>query len=891
MRELIESFIKFITSRLFILSVGIIALFSIMIVRLFDLQIVKGEEYQNSFKGSILRDLNIEAPRGTIYDAYSRPLAINDVAFAVKIDSSISNTLTEEEKNNMYMNLIRLLEQNGDTIIDELPISTTKPYTFLFGGNVEREVKWKVETANYKKGIDSTYINSSYNTIKKAYLDKVIEINSSVTAEDMLNYFRDYFKIDTNLSDEDARKLISLRYSIFLKRFYQYQPITIAIEVSDRTVAILEEKNEYYKGVSVETESLREYPEKGLFSHILGYIRGMSEEEYDTYKYYVYKEDKETEQKIIQKSEAEPSNDEKIYAKSDIVGKAGIEKAFEVDLNGIDGKKYVEVDVSGRTINTLNGGTDAVPGKKIYLTIDRDLQEIAQNAIIEELKTTLLSKLTSTSSIKDLFVSMVKGNKIPIENIWNSSEDSYHYIAKTAMLERDFDYELNNKDNENKEYGKALLCDAIKANQVSLKTMTLILYEQGMITGDEDFIRRLENGIVSPLTVIRDKISNNEITPQDTALDPCTGSVTVADIKTGKILVLASYPTYDNNELVNNFNNEYYNKLLSDPTSPMLNRPTTERKPPGSTFKMVPAVAFLKSGVVGPKETIYAKGTFDKAGRPAASCWLWNQRRGMHGSINITKALEVSCNYFFYEAAYRMGNAHSENRLQGIETLNEYIAMFGLDKVAGLEIGEASPINPTPEYKEIAEKRLNPDASDSYLRWNDGDTIRAAIGQSYNTYTTTHMAKYVATLANGGNRYKSTLIDKIEDSYGNIEYNEPVLEEQLNIEQEYLDVIYEGMHNVIRGTNGTLTYKFKDYPIEIAGKSGTAQDVKNKPDNTWFVGYAPYEDPQISIAVVIPFGDYNNNAPAAEISKTVISAYMESNSNAETKTMNNILSK
>lgn len=897
MRELFEAFIKFITSRLFILSVVVIVLFGFMISRLFELQIIKGEEYLNNFKGSIIRTLDIAAPRGTIYDAYSRPLAINNVSFAVKIDSSISNKLEDEEKNKMYLNLIKLLEKNGDKVIDELPISTTKPYTFLFGGDTKKEVKWKVETLGYTKGIEN--INNcidSIGMIEPEYMDKVIEANSSVTAEDIMTYLESDKMFDTaklNLNDEDNRKLISLRYSIYLKRFFQYQPITIALEVCDKTVAVLEEENDYYKGVFIDSESLRVYPEGGLFSHIIGYTRAMDAEEFNQYKYYAYTKD-ENGNVIVEKTNDEKRDKNKtyVYSSTDIVGKTGLEKSFELELNGVDGKTYVEVDSKGRTTNTIQTLEEAIPGKKIYLTIDRDLNEVAFNVLYDQIKNTLLNKINSgIIGLKDIFSSMVNVNRVSISSIWNSKDGDYQYIAKTSILNKDPNFELDIKDNDSKSYAKEIICDAIKSGEISSKSMFLILCEQKIINCDENYIQKIENGMISPMTGIKDKINNNELTPQDIAIEPYSGSVTVTDVKTGKVLAMVTYPTYDNNELVNSFNNEYYNKINNDLTSPMINRSLYEKDQPGSTFKMITALAGLETGVITPNETIYARGTYDKAGRPYASCWLWNQRRGMHGSINVSKALEVSCNYFFYEVAYRMGNASSENRLQGIETLNKYISLFGLDNKTGVEIGEAMPNNPTPEYKEAIEKSRNPNAIPGDLRWNDGDTIRAAIGQSLNGYTTANMAKYIATLADGKNRYKLTLIDKIEDNNGNTTVNKPVIEEKLDLKQENLQVVYEGMHDVTKGPNGTVSNSFKDYPIDVAGKSGTAQHNSAKPDHTWFVGFAPYEDPQISIAVVIPSGDFRGTTPAAEVAKSVIASYMGLDLISETKTMDNILSK
>lgn len=878
MKELLKSFIKFVTSRLFIITVIIIGLFSIMVFRLFELQIVKGEEYQKNSKMSILRKLSIPAPRGTIYDKYSRPLAINNVAYAVKIDNSVLIN-DEAYKNEMYMDLIRKIEKNGDSIIVDLPISETRPYTFLFNGSINKEVNWKRDKIWYRKGIKSDMSNEE--------MRKILE---DVTAEQVMEYLKDFFKIDSKLSDEEARKLISIRYSIYLRRYTQYQPITIALEVSDKTVAILEEENDKYPGVYIEAESLRIYPEKGLFSHILGYTGSIDDKEFADLKYYTYGID-ENGKTVPQRNETyDEKNSMNVYTPNDIIGKTGMEKSMEMELNGIDGEMFVEVNPNGRRVNTIDTSKEAEPGKKIYLTIDRDLQEVAYNALVEQLKNTLLLKLDPGSTantritLKELFTSMINANRFSIESILNSAEGSYQYVAKYAILRRENAFELKTK--EDIEYAKQMLSDAVQLGELSSKQMILIMHEQGMITGDNNFIAGVNTGALSPLKVIKDKIISNEITPQDTALDPCSGSLAITNVKTGEVLAMATYPTYDNNELVNNLNYDYYKNLLEDPTEPLINRPLYQRSAPGSTFKMISALAGLETGVITTTGTIYDGGSFDKAGNPPARCWLYNLHGSSHGAINVSKALEVSCNYFFYESTYRMVNVSSENRFQGIETLNKYMKLFGLGAKTGVEIGEAYPIMASPEYKKAA----NPDASRSQTRWTDGDTIRVAIGQSDNNYTTANMAKYIATLANGGSRYKMHLVGKLEDIYGNIQYKEPEIEEKILLDENNLKAVYKGMHNVTRGSNGTLTQKFKDYPIEIAAKTGTAQEKASRNSHTWFVAFAPLEEPQISIAVMIPFGDVTTY-PAAEVAKTVIASYMGLDSQAETKTMNNTLSK
>lgn len=905
MKELIKSFISFITSRVFILAVIITCMFCFMIFNLFNLQIVEGEKHLKNLQAYILRNLSIPAPRGTIYDRYSRPLAINNVAYSVKIDSSILDNnmpanILNAYKNSMYMDLIRKIEENGDTLIDDLPISTTRPYTFLFNGDVEKEVDWKINTIGYSNDEVKTYLKNE--ETKKTYKEEINEIVGAVTAEQIMEYLRDdlfgisnkldddelkklgeYSKdidistINSNLSDEDVRKLVSLRYSLYLQRWRQYQPVTIALDVSDKTVAVIEENNDKYKGVNIETESLREYPEKGLFSHILGYTRAIDNTEYEEYKKYVYKTDKKTGEIKIEKQEITSSSDDLVYTRNDIIGKTGLERSMELELNGIDGEMSVAVDVNGRRIDTVDTTKKAIPGKNIFLSIDRDLQEVAYKTLIERLKETILLRLSPVSSldklvtIKDVFVSIVKINNLFLDSVLKSTEGSFEYRAKQILIDNDA---AKAETSDDIKYAKQVLSNAIETGELSSKQMILILHEQGRISGDDNFVTSVSNGSISPITVIKDKIKSDELTPQDLGVNPYSGAVVVTDIKTGKVLAMVGYPTYDNNELVNNFNYNYYSKLLNDQTTPLTNRPLYTRKAPGSTFKMVSALAGLETGLITPTTTIYDQGQFEKTGKPYPKCWLYGQRGRTHGAINVKKALEVSCNYFFYDMSYRLG----------IETLNKYIDAFGLSDRTGVEIGETDPIAANPENK----KKIAEQQGSNEKTWSGGDTIRAAIGQSCNSYTPANMAKYIATLANGGTRYKMSLINGIENPDGNFLYKESEVEQQLELQEENLQAVYEGMHNVTRGVNGTLTTKFKDYPIEVAAKTGTAQEAT--PDHTWFVGFAPYENPQIAIAVMIPYGDASNT-PAAEVAMDIIAYYMGLDSETETKTMSNILSK
>jgi len=933
MKHWYKRLLEFLTSRLFIMLAGIFALFVIISVRLFSLQIVNGEEYLQDSKASIMQNLSIPASRGIIYDKYGRPLATNQVAFSVKFDDSmnvsmdnrneqiehlvqlysgqknaISDTLpftdtspreflfdsAEEEtkwkqsvglgkkqlkytadevysylldkyeltdsqlsdedkrkalslaleindKNLLIFNLIQLLDENGETLADELPISKTQPYIFLFDGNETKENNWKKEVAMKKEELE-------------------------YTAEETIDYLEELFDIPSCLDESIKRDMISVRYSLYLKRYRKYQPVTIALNINSKTVSDIEERNDIFPGVFIDTDSLRNYTQGEYFSHILGYIGKISDTEYEELKDYGYSYDS-------------------------IVGKSGVESLYEKQLNGIDGERVVEVDASGRRISTLET-KQPVSGDNVFLTIDSKLQKAAFDSLETALAETLISKLTTTNkkdipiTLKELFVSMVESNNISIKKIYNSSNGISATIKDMILTSiPDFDY----ADEEDVESAKLTIQNAIENNTLSNREMTLLLIEQEIITADDEYTQKIKNGNVSPLTVIINALRSKDLRPYETNLDPCTGSVVVENVNTGETLALVTYPSYDNNKFVNSFDSEYYSKLLNDPTTPLVNRPLKQNKAPGSTFKMISAIAGLETGVITPYTLITDESTFTKAGRPYARCWTVSTGSASHGPINVSTALEVSCNYFFYETAFRMGNAENETSEEAVAALEKYAEAFGLGDYTGIEIGEYSPNIATPEYKENITKRQNPDATTSQTRWTDGDTIRAAIGQSVNNFAPAHMAKYIATLANGGTRYTMHLIDKVETSDGIVtEKKTPVIESTVEIKEENLNAVYKGMLGVTQGERGTLRGVFADFPVDVAAKSGTAQENLSRSSHTWFVCFAPYDDPQISISVMIPFGE-NSTSPAAVVAKDVIAEYMGLNYKAENGYMNNVL--
>ena len=329
------------------------------------------------------------------------------------------------------------------------------------------------------------------------------------------------------------------------------------------------------------------------------------------------------------------------------------------------------------------------------------------------------------------------------------------------------------------------------------------------------------------------------------------GAAAVISVGTGEILALASYPTYDLSKW-----DEMYDTWSEDAALPMFNRATDGTYAPGSTFKLCTAVAALESGVITPSTTIVDRGRYTYYAFPQPMCWIYAAGGGTHGAVDVSEAITVSCNYFFYEVG----------RLTGIQTLDSYARQFGLGEHTGIEIGDSAGALASPEYAEqIGET------------WTDGQTITAAIGQSYNLFTPLQLANYMATVVSGGEHYEAHLLKSVK-SYDNASVvyaydKDPV--NHVEMSDSTLEAIKEGTHNL---ATGSLNSYFSSCPVSVGCKTGTAEVGSSGLANGCFVAYAPYEDPQIAICVVIEKADAGSYL--APVAADIINAYF-SNASAD----------
>ena len=340
------------------------------------------------------------------------------------------------------------------------------------------------------------------------------------------------------------------------------------------------------------------------------------------------------------------------------------------------------------------------------------------------------------------------------------------------------------------------------------------------------------------------------------------GSAVVLDVNSGDTLAIASYPTYD----MTTFNADF-SKLVKDESNPMLNRAVSGLYSPGSTFKPLTAIAGIQSGVISLSETIQCSGVYKFYEDYQPSCWIWSEYQSMHSHQDVTQAIENSCNVFFYELGRRLG----------IDALDEYAKKFGLGEYTGIQLTEETQGHmASPDYK----KQVVTNVTDS--DWFGGDTLQAAIGQSYSLFTPVQLANYCATIANGGTRYKVNLIDSIRSTVDGslIESFDTEVIEQISIAPQTMNRIRAGMKKVV--DEGSARSIFEGYPIQIGGKTGTAQLGKGA-NNAIFIAYAPYDNPQIAVAVVLEHGERGTNA--GRVARDIFDKYFltpQGNTNNET---------
>lgn len=926
-----ENFMNMITSRLLVLVFVLFGMGGYLIYTIFQLQIVHGEEYYNNFELSITRERTIIPTRGNILDRNGNLLAFNELAYSVTIEDVYESGRKKNARlNETIYKLIKMIEQSGDQIINDFHIvlDNNGNYQFnvegtqllrfladIYGYPTIDELKEKERTATPDDVIEylcGTSASSHYG------------IGDYTDEDDSSSFVPGY-----GYTKEEVLKIITIRYAMSANNYQKYIATTVANNVSEKTVAVVMENSDVLEGVSIAEGTIRKYNDSIYFSQIIGYTGKVDQEELK-----VLQEEDETYDlndtvgksgieasmemelqgkkgsetvyvdnlgKVIKTSdriESTAGNDIYLTIDSDLqrVGYHILEsklaailldkieniKEYRVPEGGSGGKIPIPIYdvyfacINNNIIDTTHFQSEhAEETEKLVYETYLDKKSRVYATLREELEETCTAYENLTEEYKNYesyIVTMLNDRNIIISDAVDHNDETYiawtkeevislneylnyaiaqnwidvskleidsRYSDSVEIYRKIMEYIFEQLDTDGA-FDKRLYRYMINNDELTGLQICDVLLEQNIVDLPEDELRQFEAGNETAYAFMMKRIENLDITPAQLALDPYSGSMVITDVNTGDVLALVSYPSYDNNKMANGVNASYYASLNNDLSRPLNNYATQQRTAPGSTFKIVSSTAGLTEGVITTTDTITCTGVFEKIS-PPPRCHIYP---GAHGSLNVSGGLQYSCNWFFYEVGYRLGIVgDTYNSDVALNKLAKAADLYGLTETSGIEIEEYSP--------EVS----------------DTDAVRSAIGHGNNNYTTVGLARYVTTIANSGTCYNLTLVDKIEDHNNTlIEDNHAEVRNTIDMDSEYWDAIHTGMRRVVEGKR-----YFADLDVNVAGKTGTAQENANRPNHALFISYAPFEDPEISVTVRVANGytsDYS-----AQIAKEVYEYY------------------
>ena len=648
---------------------------AIFLRHLVNLQIVNGQEYLNTSTKRIVTNGVIYANRGNIYDRNGIPIAGNRMGYCIDfVDTEMPN----DEKNKMIHNLIELFDSNGDI---------------------------------YKSTLRTIFniSNYSFNVNKEGFIrqislsDKDRDMLMEADPKDVFKYMREHtFNVDSKYTDNEAFRIMELRYEMLIKPATISNPLLIAEDVSIETITVLEERNSEFSGFSTFSKPFREYYDAGSVAHVLGFMGNIGGYYQDW-------------------SEKYP---ELGYKPTDLVGVSGLEFSQEQVLRGVNGKTRKEVDTEGR-LASYEVEVAPKPGQDIYLTIDLNLQKAAIDSLERNIEI-----------IKQI-----------------DHKDNYH--------------------------------------------------------------------------------------------DANAGAVVAMDVKTGEILAMASYPTFDPTVFLKG-DYEQINYLNNHPDNITLNRACNGAYAPGSTYKPLIAIAALETGTITPNTKVNCPYKKEIGGI------IWTNPAGNQLGVTLETALARSNNMFFFITGFETG----------IDNIVKWAKKFGFGSKTGIEIAEDIGSLASREFK------LN------YLGegWVPADTCNASIGQLYNAFTPIQLVNFVSSIGNGGKLYTPHRIRKKVDSTGEV-YNTEIHYRDTTAKESTIKAVQKGMVAVANSEDGTAVEIFKDFPFDVAAKTGTAETGHGdtQSSNALFVCYAPADDPEVAVAVVVEKGV--RGAFTAPVARDVLMTY------------------
>lgn len=920
--------------RLIFLSILFIALFCVLLNRLYFLQVMSGEQYADSFIESIERTVELSGTRGNIYDVNGNLLAYNRLSYNVEIADDGSYT-DYNDRNNMLYRLAVILEDYDANITSSFEISMDENGEYFYTSSSDTAKNRFVANVYGCTTADLDTVDEETGEIKYPSDVSAFELFQKKVIDYSFDNIRDESDAPLIPSEATLLDMVKILYTLRQTAFQRYETSTIAEDISEECMAAILENQAELKGVTVQETYIRRYNNARYFSHLIGYTGAIQDE--------------------AALAELQKSNPD--YTITDIVGAAGLEKTMEQELRGEKGERHIYVDSYGQVLEVISE-TAANAGNDIYLSIDQNLQIGVYYLLEQQLAGIIATKIVNQPyyelpevsdaseiviSVDDAYFQFINNNILDTEHFFNTedrgtaeakiaaaftahkevvmneinselntensrplSQLSNEYVAYMAyILEMLADSDINVvNDSLIDTYSESYLAwknDSISLRDylysgisegwintntlstasevryqesseiyqricqlimdkliddegfnkliykymlynregISGRLLCMALYEQGVLDYDEELYLSLSAGDEDyAYSFLIDRLRAIDITPAQIALDPCMGSVVIVDVKTGDVKALVSYPGYDNNRINDN---NYFNLCLNDLSLPLINSATQTNKAPGSTLKPLTAIAVLEEGIVTPTDTVDCTGVYTDV-IPNINCWIGQPG---HHELSIAQAIENSCNYCFAYYGHNLSVSIDEDTGEsvystttGIEKLQTYESMFGLDRVSGIQIDERAP------------------------QMSDSDPERSAFGQGTNSYNNVQLARYTTALANRGNLYSLTLLSKETDADGNFIQNFPAeLLSTIELSDSTWNTVYEGMRSVI--TTGVAQRVFSNWnTVQIAGKTGTAEEVKTRGNHGEFISYAPYDDPEIAVTVVMPFSYSSGNAAA-----------------------------
>lgn len=915
-----EWIVKTVKSRLFVFWLIMVALCLVVAQRLFKLQIINGEDYLNNYTLSIEKEITVEGTRGNIYDRNGVLLAHNELSYTITLedngtyessDGKSASEVKNETLNAEISELIDMIESNGDSIVNDLDLYMDE----------NGELSFLVEGSSLQGFRRDIYGHSSVDEL--VVNSKLGYDEAKAITEQIYEYLLDKFGVDTETYDRyRAYQIIVIRYALSLNSYQKYIATDIAQDVSDETVAMIEEHLDELQGVEVSEDTKRVYDYPEYFSHIIGYTGKISTDEY-----------------------AELSESDDSYTLNDTVGKSGIEQVMELELQGTKGTRTVYVNNVGKILEEKSS-TEASAGNDVYLSIDAELQIAVYDLLEQELAGILYSKIINAKyddsddlyiPIYDVYNALIENSVIDISALADAGSDTYQYRAYqtfenyrqsvydevAAAFESDTVYEdqseeiqeyltyvitwmqdtgvfdtsdVNSSDEMYSNWksgevsAKDYLSYAIESSWIQVSALdldekyadtdeiynTLIAYSMEQMQSSTSF-----DQIIYKYLIYGDQISGTTLClilyeqgvldeDEETFSSLESGSTTAYSFLKEKISSLEITPA----------------QLGLDPCtgSCVIMDPDT-----GELLACVTYPGYDTNRLANSMDSVYYNQLLEDASlplynnatqqatAPGSTFKMVTATAGLTEGV-ITASSEIYDSGVFDRLDYNLKcwiypSAHGNETVVTAlrDSCNTFFCEVGYRLSLVNDVySESTGLSMIQKYAKMfgLGSGTNIEISEGTSNIADEYPISASIGQSNNKYTTVQLCRYVAAIANEGTVYNLTLLSKVTDSEGETLYTyEPEVENEITeISSSTWSLLKEGMEAVVADHS-----QFDDLEVTLAGKTGTAQENEERPNHALFVGFAPTDDPEIAIAVRIAYGYGSTNA--CDFVDTVVKYY------------------